>query len=196
MTQIIASAVGLPTVEYPGEQVSDEFVTTVAEVSVANMPTADLPADDLPADDFLDDVVHTPVVLAAYTGMEQVISRYGTFDERTRAAIAIAVGAVLDCVDCQAEQSIAGRATGWAVSQIVAMRTGAHIAEEGKLTTLLAVARQAAGAAGSVPEQTRQEALRSGWTSGELAELFVHTIANVFTTCLNHYADAAPDSAA
>ena len=39
-------------------------------------------------------MAHSPVVLATYAAMQETIARLGTFDGKTREAIALAVGAV------------------------------------------------------------------------------------------------------
>jgi alkylhydroperoxidase family enzyme len=114
---------------------------------------------------------------------------------RGREAIALAVGEADNCSDCQFTNTIACQAAGWTPDQIVALRAGAQIAGEEKITALLAVARQAAGNAGDVDKDTWYHALQSGWTTEELAELFTHVIANIFTSYFNHYACPEPDTA-
>src|SRR6266568_8788974 len=47
------------------------------------------------------EMAHAPVVLAAYQGIQQAITAHGSFDARTREAIALAVGAVDKCAYCQ-----------------------------------------------------------------------------------------------
>lgn len=53
------------------------------------------------------EMAHLPVVLAAYSGVAAAIAKLGTFDARTRKAIALAVGAVDSCDYCQATHTIA-----------------------------------------------------------------------------------------
>lgn len=139
------------------------------------------------------DMAHAPLVLGAYGRFQQAITDHGTFDVRTREAIALAVAAVDDCADCQFPHIVGCRAVGWTPDQISALRSGAQIRYEEKLTALLAVARQVADNTGDVDERTWREALQTGWTIDELAELFTHVFANIFTNYLNHYTRADMD---
>lgn len=53
-------------------------------------------------------MAHSPVVIASYQGMSQAIAAHGTFDARTKEAIAPAVGNQNGCEYCQA---VSGRAS-------------------------------------------------------------------------------------
>ncbi|SDN32360.1 alkylhydroperoxidase AhpD family core domain-containing protein [Lentzea albidocapillata subsp. violacea] len=139
------------------------------------------------------EMAHAPVVLAAYTGIQQAIAEHGSFDARIREAIALAVGAVDNCAYCQSAHTAAGRQAGWSLEQTIALRGGKQIDGEDKLGTLLAVARQIAGNVGEVDEGTWQQALQAGWAVGELSELFTHVVANLFTNYFNHYAHTELD---
>jgi tellurite resistance protein len=65
--------------------------------------------------------------------------------------------------------------------------------DDHRLGALLAVARQIASSVGEVDEDTWQRALQAGWTVEELAELFAHVVANLFTNYFNHYAHTELD---
>jgi hypothetical protein len=54
------------------------------------------------------------------------------------------------------------------------------------------VAREIAGNVGYVPDAAWQAALQAGWGDTELAELFAHVAANLFTTHFNHYVQTEP----
>ncbi len=119
------------------------------------------------------EMAHAPVVLAAYGGIQKAITAQGSFDARTREAIALAVGAVDKCAYCQSAHTAGGQAAGWSLEQTVAIRDGT--ADLGpKLGSLLAVAREIAGNTGYVADATWQAALEAGWSDAELAELFDH----------------------
>jgi AhpD family alkylhydroperoxidase len=139
------------------------------------------------------EMAHAAVVLAAYTGIQQAITEHGSFDARIREAIALAVGTVDNCTYCQAAHTAAGRAAGWSLEQTIALRKGTPLHEEEKLGALLAVARQIAAEVGEVDEDTWQQAVVAGWSREELAELFAHVIANIFTNYFNHYAHTELD---
>ncbi|MQA06728.1 MAG: carboxymuconolactone decarboxylase family protein, partial [Streptosporangiales bacterium] len=104
----------------------------------------------------------------------------------TREAIALAVGAVDGCDYCQAAHTAAGLRAGLSEDQTKAIRADNPVAD--KLDALLAVARGAAKNLGEVDDDTWQHAVDASWTDEELAELFAHVIANMFTNYFNHYA--------
>lgn len=130
-------------------------------------------------------MAHHPVVLAAYQGQQDALRRHGSFDEATRQAIALAVAAVNGCNYCQAAHTLAGERAGLSREQTVAIRASGQA--EPKLDALLAVAREVAAQAGVVEDHTWKQALAAGWSLDELAELFAHVAANVFTNYFNQY---------
>lgn len=134
-----------------------------------------------------DEMALTPVVLTSYAGIQQAVTNHATFDARTQEAIALVVGSTHNCVECQLTHTVTCCAAGWTPEQAEALRHGAQIAGEERLGALLAVARQVVGRAGDVDEDIWRQALQFGWTVEELAELFTHVIANIFTGYFNHY---------
>jgi AhpD family alkylhydroperoxidase len=136
-------------------------------------------------------MAHSPVVLAAYTGVQTAIAEHGSFNARTQEAIALTVGATNQCAYCQAAHTTAARSAGLSPDEALAARTGTPI--EPRLDALLAVARQATTTRGEVDEPTWQQALDAGWTVENLTELFAHVMANMFTNYFNHYADTELD---
>lgn len=48
------------------------------------------------------EMAHAPAVLAGYAGLQAAIAEHGSFDARTREAIALAVAGVNRCDYCQA----------------------------------------------------------------------------------------------
>jgi AhpD family alkylhydroperoxidase len=131
------------------------------------------------------EMAHSPVVLQAYAALQQVIGDHGTFDARTREAIALAVGSVDECTYCQSAHTVGGKAAGLTEEQTVAIRQG-DVGFDGRLAALLAVTREAAANVGHVEDGTWQAALDAGWSDAELAELSVHVTLNLFTNYFNH----------
>lgn len=132
------------------------------------------------------EMAHAPVVLAAYTGMQEAIATHGSFDAPTREAVALTVGAVDRCDYCQSAHTVGGSAAGLGAEQMLAIRAGRATGDT-KLDALLAVVREAAGQVGEVKDSTWERALDSGWTEVELSEAFAHMAVNVFTNYFNHY---------
>ena len=138
------------------------------------------------------EMAHSPVVLQSYAALQDVIADYGTFDARTREAVALAVGNVDHCSYCQAAHTAAGKAAGLTEEQTVAIREN-RVDFDPKLAALLEVAREATGHVGEVADSTWQQALEAGWTDVELTELSVHIGLNLFTNYFNHLVETDLD---
>lgn len=132
-------------------------------------------------------MAHSPVVLDAFAALVQSVRRHGTFDGRTREAIALASGSVNSCGYCQAAHTTSAERAGLTEEQTVAIRLGTD-SFDARLTPLLNVVRQASSATGEVDESTWQSALDAGWSTTELTETFAHIMVNHFTNYFVHYA--------
>jgi len=139
------------------------------------------------------EMAHAPVVLAAYQGIQRAIAEHGSFDARTREAIALAVGAVDECAYCQSAHTAGARAAGWSLADTVAIRDGKPAGADPKLGPLLALARELAANVGNVSDATWKAAAAAGWTDAELTELFAHVAASIYTNYFNHYVQTEPD---
>ncbi len=128
-----------------------------------------------------------PVVLAAYAGVSDALATQSSFNARTREAIALAVGATDGCDYCQAAHTPAAITSGLSESETVEIRRGT-VEFDPKLSTLLAVVREAAANVGEVADATWNAALQGGWSELELSEAFAHLALNLFTNYFNHYA--------
>ena len=132
------------------------------------------------------EMAHSPVVLQSYVAIQQVIADHGSFDARTREAIALAVGNADKCSYCQAAHTGGGKAAGLTDDEMVAVRRGA-VDFDTKLQALLELAREYTKNVGSVDDATWQTALDAGWTDEQLTELSVHVTLNLFTNYFNHF---------
>ena len=137
-------------------------------------------------------MAHAPIVLEAYDALSGVIARHSSFDAPTREAIALAVGAQDGCLYCQSAHTLAAVAAGFSEEEAVAIRRG-EVDFDPKLGALLAVAREGAANVGHVSEGAWKLALDAGWNDTQLAELFVHVAANLYTNYFNHYAETDLD---
>lgn len=61
------------------------------------------------------------VLIQSYA-LQNATDQYGTFDRRTGEAIALAVGQVDDCTNCQSVHAVDGRAAGLSEEQTAAIR--------------------------------------------------------------------------
>ncbi len=132
------------------------------------------------------EMAHSPVVLQSYVAIQQVIADHGSFDARTREAIALAVGNADKCSYCQAAHTGGGKAAGLTDDEMVAVRRRA-VDFDTKLHALLELAREYTKNVGSVDDATWQTALDAGWTDEQLTELSVHVTLNLFTNYFNHF---------
>ncbi|MFN2318126.1 MAG: carboxymuconolactone decarboxylase family protein [Dermatophilaceae bacterium] len=134
----------------------------------------------------------SPPVITAYRGLTDAIREHGTLDGRTREAVALAVAAANGCDYCQAAHTGLGAAAGLDPDTMIRLRAGEPTGDA-RLDALAAVARVATAHTGYVDQETWSGAQDAGWSDDELAEAFVHIIANVFTNYFNHYAHTELD---
>lgn len=137
-------------------------------------------------------MANSPTVIGAYSGISDAIAAHGTFDARTREAIALAVANQDGCDYCQAAHTVSGRRAGFTDDQIVAIRAG-EVEFDPKLAAITELAREAVANVGHVSEQLWEAARAAGWSDDELAEAFAHIAANLFTNYFNHYAGTERD---
>lgn len=137
-------------------------------------------------------MAHSPVVLQTYVAFQQVIGDYGTFDSRTREAIALVVGNVDDCSYCQSAHTMGAKAAGLSEDQTITIRKGT-VDFDPKLAALLELARQSTANKGAVKDDAWQAGLDAGWTDTELTELSAHIALNLFTNYFNHLVDTDLD---
>lgn len=129
-------------------------------------------------------MAHSPAVLQTYTAIQQVMQDTGTFDGRTREAIALAVANVDECSYCQAAHTAGGKAVGLSEQETIDIRRDQ--VEDPKLAALLTVVREQTSSVGTVQDSTWQAALDAGWTDAELTETSAHVALNLFTNYFNH----------
>ncbi len=137
-------------------------------------------------------MAHSPVVLATYRAMGRALTEHGTFDNATREAIALSVGAVDQCNYCQSAHTVAATRAGFQDDHVLSIRRGDD-SGDAKLDALLAVAREITGEVGHVSDTTYQAALDAGWSEEQLGELFAHVAINLYTNYFNHYAGTELD---
>ncbi|MFZ1527485.1 MAG: carboxymuconolactone decarboxylase family protein [Ferruginibacter sp.] len=132
------------------------------------------------------EMAHSPVVLQSYAAIQRIIAEHGSFDPRTREAIALAVATVDECTYCQAAHTGGGKAAGLSHAEMIAVRRG-MVESDPALHALLALTREYAAHVGTVADTTWQQALEAGWTDTQLTELSAHVTLNLLTNYFNHY---------
>ncbi len=129
-------------------------------------------------------MAHSPAVLQTYAAIQEALQDSGTFDGKTREAIALAVGNVDDCSYCQAAHTAGGRAAGLTEQETIDIRRDS--VADPKLGSLLTLVREQAAHVGNVQDSTWQAALAAGWTDAELTETSAVVALNLFTNYFNH----------
>jgi len=129
-------------------------------------------------------MAHSPVVLDAYASLQHSISELGTFDGKTREAIALTVAAIDQCSYCQAAHTAGGKAAGLSEQDTIDARRATS--SDPQLAALLAVVKEQMTDLGNVTDATWQAALDAGWTDAQLAESTVVVALNVLTNFFNH----------
>ena len=129
-------------------------------------------------------MAHSPAVLETYAAMQRALQDTGTFDARTREAIALAVAAVDECSYCQAAHTAGGKAAGLSEQETVDIRRG-QVADP-QLDALLSLVREQTANTGHVQDSTWQAALDAGWSDAELTETSAVVALNLFTNYFNH----------
>jgi AhpD family alkylhydroperoxidase len=129
-------------------------------------------------------MAHSPAVLETYAAIQEALDDVGTFDSRTREAIALAVSNVDGCSYCQAAHTAGGRAAGLTEQETIDIRRDS--VSDPKLARLLTLVREQAAHVGHVQDSTWQAALTAGWTGAELTETSAVVALNLFTNYFNH----------
>jgi len=129
-------------------------------------------------------MARSPAVLETHAAIQEALKDTGTFDAKTREAIALAVGNVDDCSYCQAAHTAGGKAAGLSTQETIEIPRGS--VAEPKLAALLTLLREQPQHLGHVQESTWQGALDVGWTNAQLTETSAVVALNLSTNYFNH----------
>lgn len=135
----------------------------------------------------LGELVHHPALVEMYTSNRRILKEHGTFDPRTREAIALAMGNENACEYCEAAHTRTGRRAGLSDDEMIAIRSGS-VTFDPKLGAMTEFVRSAAANRGDVSDTAWQGALDAGWTEDELAEAYAHVASNTFNNFFNRFA--------
>jgi AhpD family alkylhydroperoxidase len=130
-------------------------------------------------------MAHSPAVIGLYDAAEELLAERSNLDRSTREAIHLTVANVNGCDYCQAAYTGAAKAQGFTEEQTIEIRRGT-VDGDGKLSALLAVARELAANKGYVEETTWQRALDAGWSDVELLDTYADVIRTILTNYFNH----------
>jgi hypothetical protein len=137
-------------------------------------------------------MAHSPAVLVAYTSLRAATSDYGTLGPRFSAALMLATATAIGSDYVAAITSRLARITGWADSEITALRAGNAVGDN-RIDTLTRLVREAAANSGNVTDTTWNDAQSAGWNDEQLAEAFAYLGLTVFTAYFLNYAQTGID---
>lgn len=128
---------------------------------------------------------HSPVALNAYMQLSGAAAA-GQLNARQREQIALAVGEANDCGYCVAAHSALGKGAGLSPAQIELARDAQ--AEQPRDAALLRLASAIVHDRGHVPTAELDEFKAAGFGDGDVLEVLVNVVLNVYTNYTNHLA--------
>jgi uncharacterized peroxidase-related enzyme len=131
-----------------------------------------------------------PAVLKAMLDLAEALGA-GTFDARTREAVALAVAGSNSCDYCAAAHSAISRALKVDDAAIDAHLAGR--ADDPKLAAILSLSVAIVEERGRVSDAALEAARRAGLDNGDIVEVTANVVANIFTNYLNHVAQTEID---
>ncbi len=131
-----------------------------------------------------------PAVLAALLGLGEGLGK-GSFDAKTREAIALTVAGVNTCDYCASAHSAISASLKVPQAEIT-NRLNGH-SDDPRLDAILTFASAVTEAQGRVSDADLAAARAAGLTDGDIVEVVGNVVANIFTNYLNHVADTEID---
>jgi len=129
-------------------------------------------------------------VLAAMLGLNETLSG-GSFDARTREAIALAVAGVNACDYCASAHAAISASLKVAPETVEAHLAGKS--DDPRTGAILKLATAIVAAKGMVPDADLAAAKVAGLSEADIVETVANVVANIFTNYLNHVADTDID---
>ena len=135
-------------------------------------------------------MANEPAVLDAFLGLGDALSK-GSFDAKTREAIALTVAGANSCDYCASAHSAISSSLNVEQSEIDNRLQGRS--EDSKLAALLAFTTTIVEKRGLVSDQDIETVRAAGYDDGAIAEVTANVAANIFTNYINHVAQTAID---
>ena len=132
----------------------------------------------------------TPVALNAYVQLGDVVGR-GKLNAKQREQIALTVGEANSCEYCLAAHSAIGDMVGLKPAQIAAAREAR--ADTARDSAMLQLARAIIEHRGNVPTGELDTFKATGLSDGDVLEVLVNVVLNIYTNYANHIARTQVD---
>jgi uncharacterized peroxidase-related enzyme len=131
-----------------------------------------------------------PAVLNGMLGLNEALAA-GSFDARTREAIALAVAGANGCDYCASAHAAISAGLKVAPATIEAHLQGRS--DDPRTASILKLATAIISSAGKVADTDLASARKAGLTEADIVETVGQVVANIFTNYLNHVADTDID---
>lgn len=135
-------------------------------------------------------MANEPAVLAAALGFNEALSK-GSFDAKTREALALTVAGENQCDYCASAHSAISKSLKVEDAEIAARLHGKS--SDPKLNAILRFAGAVVEKRGLVSDADLDEARNAGLRQGEIVETVAVTVANILTNYINHVAQTDID---
>ncbi len=135
-------------------------------------------------------MANQPAVLEAFLGLGDALSK-GSFDPKTREAIALTVAGANHCDYCASAHSAISKSLKVDQSEIDLRLKGQS--SDTKLEALLTFANAVVSKQGLVSDDDIAAVRAAGHDDGAIAEVTAHVAANIFTNYINHVAQTDID---
>jgi len=135
-------------------------------------------------------MANQPAVLDAFLGLGDALSK-GSFDPKTREAIALTVAGTNTCDYCASAHSAISQSLKVEQAEIDLRLKGQS--SDPKLAALLTFANAVVKKQGLVSDDDLAAVRDAGYDDGAIAEVTAHVAANIFTNYINHVAQTEID---
>lgn len=135
-------------------------------------------------------MANEPAVLAANLGLGEALGK-GSFDPKTREAIALVTAGANNCDYCASAHTAISKNLNVDDAEIAARLEGRS--SDAKVQAILTFAKAVVDTRGFVSDADLGAAREAGLSEGEIVETVANVVANVFTNYVNHVADTEID---
>lgn len=135
-------------------------------------------------------MANEPAVLAANLGLGEALGK-GSFDPKTREAIALVTAGANHCDYCASAHTAISKNLNVDDAEIAARLQGRS--SDPKIQAILTFAKAVVDTRGFVSDEDLANARQAGLSDGEIVETVANVVANIFTNYINHVADTDID---
>lgn len=135
-------------------------------------------------------MANEPAVLAANLGLGEALGK-GSFDAKTREAIALVTAGANNCDYCASAHTAVSKNLNVDDAEIAARLRGRST--DPKVQAILTFAKSVVDTRGFVSDEDIKNARNAGLSEGEIVETVANVVANIFTNYVNHVANTDID---